>query len=441
MPGMHALVLTLMIMIMMFLSLTLTTYVSLCTYILLPKARQMEELEAKHHVQGELLSSAKAAVAKTLRMNELCETQLMEAEDHRAQVRELNQLQREYDLLLSIQQSQLHSHDLMPSAALANANTNGNVFAERSRASSSSGHFDTNTTAPTSTSTSTSTSTTTATATATSIDTSTSTASTATSSQQPIQRTSTAVTLGSPTANAEDPVHYLCRSNSNSDCPNVAMEGWLTKRSTHGSDSWKERYVRLRCFATSRIAISYFEKKNMDTMKRRMFLLPSCKLNDSPSAKDPLLFRLTGVDAHDNRQGEIELMLRASNMESKRMWFDKLVECVQHLQSTDPISKNDIKASFCRGCHKAFSKVKKWRYHCYYCGESYCFNCLDEITTHGSSEKRRRCEDCLPEASTMSHRLSVMKQNNKSHSHSHNRARANSITPGTAANSRGTSLQ
>ena len=405
----------------------------------------MEELDAKHQVQGELLSSAKAAVTKTLRMNELCETQLMEAEDHRAQVRELNQLQREYDLLLSIQQSQRHSghdeYDLMHTATATS--TAGNVFTDGLRSSASSGHFDTN-----------------ATATGMAVDTST-TATSATTQiaassqqpppallptaqqtqqqqqQQPLSRKGSAVTLGSPTANAEDPVHYLCRSNSNSDCPNVAMEGWLTKRSTHGSDSWKERYVRLRIFAPSRIAISYFEKKNMDTMKRRMFLLPSCKLNDSPSAKDPLLFRLTGVDAHDHRQGEIELMLRAQNMDSKRMWFDKLVECVQHLQSTEPISKNDIKASFCRGCHKAFSKVKKWRYHCYYCGESYCFNCLDEITTHGSSEKRRRCEDCLPEASTMSHRLSVMKR----HNHSRNRAHSNSMTPSAAANSRGTSLQ
>ena len=68
-----------------------------------------------------------------------------------------------------------------------------------------------------------------------------------------------------------------------------------------------------------------------------------------------------------------------------------------------PTPLEELKATFCEGCNTSFSSFK-WRYHCYFCGNVFCFSCLDEVAPGLSGDKRRRCENCLPD---MTHRMSI----------------------------------
>eukprot|EP00750_Incisomonas_marina_P025424 INCI541.3.p1 GENE.INCI541.3~~INCI541.3.p1 ORF type:complete len:690 (+),score=132.51 INCI541.3:227-2296(+) len=370
---------------------------------------QLRDLADRFSTQAELLARTKAAFQGLSHMQQVSETQLMEAEDKHTQEYELEKLRQEYDLLVNIKQShfpqqghrqnvpgqetgpynqQVHSghngrakrsasmgmalHTTRPGATLRQLNTK-----PASASNAASKHLDLS----------------------------------SQGSGAALRGSGSVDTLASPTSlSKDDPLQWLCRDNSNLDCPNIAVEGWLTKAATtKGKESQKQRYVRLRCLSTTKISLSYFAQGGgMDHLKRRLMLLPSCKIIETHPLGDPLVFSLTGVDAHDSSTTEIELVLRAPDASAKQLWLSKLRDSVEYLKelasaSGRPTALDEMKATFCESCNTSFSGFR-WRFHCYFCGNAFCSNCLDVVAPGPSGDKRRRCENCLPD---MSHRLST----------------------------------
>ena len=83
------------------------------------------------------------------------------------------------------------------------------------------------------------------------------------------------------------------------------------------------------------VSFRYFGKEGgMDHLKRRLMLQPSCRVVDQHPSGDPLLFSVSGIDAHDSNSSEIELVLSAKDQGAKQLWVEKLLDCVRYVRTS-----------------------------------------------------------------------------------------------------------
>jgi len=309
------------------------------------KTIEMQELQVRYDVQGQLLRDVEQSFEWISSMDRALESQLMEAEDRRTQAVELGRLNRELSLLVDIQQS---SHDVD-----LDDDSNSRVTPRSSWRNSA-------------------------------------------------VRKST--TIASPTSLAkDDPIQWLCQGNGNLDCPNIVAEGWLLKAfTTKGKPSSQERYVRIRCLSSTKITLSYFPSTSMENMKRRLILRPLSEVVENHTEDNPLIFSVTGMDAHDSNTALITLVFKAKDLESKNHWVTKLHDCINYVRQLATAAggvtpPEELKANFCEGCNDAFSRFRR-RNHCYFCGNAFCGQCVDDAPDGEKGEVRRRCDNCLPDS-------------------------------------------